>query len=254
MKNNKVKVACKRCGISKKYITRYYATKKRSKRKYCTHCKLIPDDLLSNFIYGHINGIYKIKCVRCNTDKVYKNLQGFKFKIKKITTSCTYCKSIPNELLQNFKDGRVNGVYKIKCIKCDNNKTYKNLNQFKCEIKRTNTGMCRPCAIYKNSNKLRLRQQRNKRRREARLKIRQQDPNYYINEAKKKAAKIIKWKKKLKIAFKKYHGDNHWMKRPEVLLKTKKSCKKYRGDNHWFRIKGHFRYINNKKVYTKKLK
>jgi len=33
----------------------------------------------------------------------------------------------------------------------------------------------------------------------------------------------------------KYSGENHWMKRPEVLAKVKKSCEKYRGDNHWFR-------------------
>lgn len=33
----------------------------------------------------------------------------------------------------------------------------------------------------------------------------------------------------------KYSGENHWMKRPEVLAKVKKSCEKYRGDGHWFR-------------------
>ena len=35
----------------------------------------------------------------------------------------------------------------------------------------------------------------------------------------------------------KYSGENHWMKRPEVLAKVKKSCEKYCGDNHWFRRK-----------------
>jgi hypothetical protein len=33
----------------------------------------------------------------------------------------------------------------------------------------------------------------------------------------------------------KYSGENHWMKRPEVLAKIRKSCEKYRGDGHWFR-------------------
>ena len=33
----------------------------------------------------------------------------------------------------------------------------------------------------------------------------------------------------------KYGGENHWMKRPEVIAKVRKTCEKYRGDNHWFR-------------------
>lgn len=231
---NKVTIKCGRCGISKKYGPDY-ATKKRGAKKYCTYCKLIPDDLLQNFKDGRVTGVYKIKCGRCNTDKVYKNLLGFKIKIHEITTSdythCTYCEVIPDDLLQNFKDGYICGVYKVKCSKCDNNKTYKDLRSFKYGINRTATKMCRPCSSYKNSHKVRLRQARNIRRREARLKIRQQDPNYYINEAKKKDAKILRWKKRLKAAF-----------------------VKYRGDNHWFRIKGHFRYKNGKKVYSRKNK
>jgi len=41
----------------------------------------------------------------------------------------------------------------------------------------------------------------------------------------------------VKKAFEKYKGENHWMKRPEVLRKVKNTCKKYRGDNHWSRRK-----------------
>jgi hypothetical protein len=33
----------------------------------------------------------------------------------------------------------------------------------------------------------------------------------------------------------KYSGENHWMKRPEVLDKVRKSYEKYRGDGHWSR-------------------
>lgn len=49
----------------------------------------------------------------------------------------------------------------------------------------------------------------------------------------------------------KYKGNNHWMKRPEVLEKVRRSCEKYRGDNHWFRrnkikeIKKTYNEINN---------
>lgn len=32
-----------------------------------------------------------------------------------------------------------------------------------------------------------------------------------------------------------YAGDKHWMKRPEVLTKVRKTFEKYRGDGHWFR-------------------
>jgi hypothetical protein len=42
--------------------------------------------------------------------------------------------------------------------------------------------------------------------------------------------------KKIRKTCEKYRGDNHWMKRPEVLKKIRKTCEKYRGDNHWFRI------------------
>ena len=35
----------------------------------------------------------------------------------------------------------------------------------------------------------------------------------------------------------KYGGNNHWMKRPEVIAKVRKTCEKYRGDGHWFRRK-----------------
>jgi hypothetical protein len=38
----------------------------------------------------------------------------------------------------------------------------------------------------------------------------------------------------LRRAFDKYRGDNHWMKRPEVIGKVIKSCEKYKGPGHWF--------------------
>lgn len=42
--------------------------------------------------------------------------------------------------------------------------------------------------------------------------------------------------KNIRKGMEKYRGDNHWVKRPEVLAKIKKSCEKYRGDHHWFRL------------------
>lgn len=43
-------------------------------------------------------------------------------------------------------------------------------------------------------------------------------------------------KRNIKEAFVKWCGDNHWMKRPEVLEKVIQSCEKYKGDHHWFKL------------------
>lgn len=51
----------------------------------------------------------------------------------------------------------------------------------------------------------------------------------------KRKNKVIS-KRNVKEAFVKWCGDNHWMKRPEVLEKVIKSCEKYKGDHHWFRL------------------
>jgi len=51
----------------------------------------------------------------------------------------------------------------------------------------------------------------------------------------KRKNKVIS-KRNVREAFVKWRGDNHWMKRPEVLEKVIKSCEKYKGDHHWFRL------------------
>lgn len=50
---------------------------------------------------------------------------------------------------------------------------------------------------------------------------------------------------KLKKAFIKYKGKNHWTTRPYVLNKIIKSCEKYKGKNHWMnRPETYNKFIN----------
>jgi hypothetical protein len=56
----------------------------------------------------------------------------------------------------------------------------------------------------------------------------------YWNDLKRRN-KIAGYRKWRQIISERYAGENHWMKRPDVISKIKETCKKYTGDNHWFR-------------------
>jgi hypothetical protein len=58
--------------------------------------------------------------------------------------------------------------------------------------------------------------------------------DYYWGHLRRKN-RVAGHRKCREVIAQKFSGENHWMKRPEVLAKIRKSCEKFRGDNHWFR-------------------
>lgn len=145
-----------------------------------------------------------------------------------------------------------------KCPLCGRWQKYKTLGHL-LEAQRNNTN-CRSCAGKNISEESRKKLSQSlkkswtkKRRLEQSKRIRYQFQKYTLAELieirnrQSQAQKIAfpKWKKNyperyaawrrnLKLAFKKYRWDNHWMKRPEVLQKIRNSCAIYRNGGHWF--------------------
>ena len=191
------------------------------------------------------------KCVRCDTVIRYVSPQSYAEAREK--SDCSKCKRIPDSSLEDFKKG----IFTKHCPKCDAVQTYRTKFQLLAAIRLGH--ICHSCASTEMIPIVRLKSRRTRMKRtpeqraeisekmsqahKARFALLSSEEQEAMRQRGRDSLKKLhdnmtpeekeKWHRKLKMAFVKHRGDNHWMKKPEVLQKVKDSCVKYRGDNHW---------------------
>lgn len=243
---------CIRCGIEKQYLGfRHWKTV--VKRPDCTFCKGIPDDSVASLK----NGVYSLRCKRCNLVSTYTRKNSLVAVLKKQTVKCVQCQSIPNETLHLFV---TKGIFARICPKCKGIVEHStkavlraarrlNCQCHSCSAKetaittRTNLrAQWTPIIGYDNYTYRTLVavrhhwEQLTETERQEILNKTPRQKYYYWGHLRRKnrgaGHRLCR-----EVMAQKYSGDNHWVRRPEVYLKILKSCEKYKGDGHWFRNK-----------------
>lgn len=209
-----------------------------------------------------------IKCKRCNLETEYSPTHARTIKNRQ---NCVECRSIDDLFLEEFKAGK----YCRSCPSCQSVITHKSKFSF-LQAKRENIP-CKSCTnkklwtneTYRNNQLQHKRNISDSTKKKLSLAMKNRWANTedktQILENLKHATEIFQenlknpeykqnWALNQKKAFEKYKGNNHWMKRPEVMEKIINSCKKYKGNNHWFKTeKGHYKIVNDVKIYKNEL-
>ena len=197
---------------------------------------------------------YRI-CRRCEKRSKFISLASFKLVERKNLPYCKYCKLIPDECIDSFRQSK----YEIICPTCGISRTYKNRSYFlgisndterQCkwcsnisnieQRKKEEMEMWKPIIGYWNLKYKTLRMIKDHWEtltQEEKNQILSKTPlqkEYYWGHLRRKN-RIEGHRKCRQVMAEKYSGENHWMKRPEVLAKIRKTCEKYRGNGHWFR-------------------
>ena len=209
--------------------------------------------------YTHLmsDKIFYVKtCPRCEKGAKYiiatpsyiKNLN------LKWSSRCKYCKPISDENLEAFKKS----CYIKQCPKCGRDVHFKQRVSYLASVRANSP--CKSCvnletALIKAEEErkiwepiigywgmshntfIRIKKHWLSLTEDQKTELIGRTPKqrrYYWDHLKRKNA-AEGHRKCREIINQKYSGDNHWMKRPEVLQKIRKSCEKYRGDGHWFR-------------------
>lgn len=203
------------------------------------------------------NQIFYVKtCPRCGKGAKYivttaayiRNLQ------LKWTDRCKYCKPVPDTDLEHFKKS----FYVKQCPECGKDVQFKNRTNYMASVR--NNHPCKSCVQaaravvqaeeqkklwepiigywgMKYNTFARIRAHWNSLTEEQKQALLAKTPlqrRYYWDHLKRHNAAEGHRKCRETIRAK-YSGENHWMKRPNVLRKIRNTCKKYRGDGHWFR-------------------
>lgn len=205
-----------------------------------------------------------IKCKRCGIETDYSPNHARTIKSRQ---NCVECRAIDDQFLEEFKAGK----YCRCCPNCQSVITHKSKRTL-LQAKNINSP-CKSCTnkklwtdeAYRNNQLQYKRNMPNITRQKLSSAMKKRWENTedksQILEQLKRATEIFQenlknpeykqnWALNQKKAFEKYKGDNHWMKRPEVMEKIINSCKKYKGNNHWFKTeKGHYKIVNGVKIY-----
>ena len=197
--------------------------------------------------------LYRV-CNRCRNQLKYVSSTYFKKIVSENPNECKYCKSVLDTSLDAFKQGQYTRI----CPQCQTPVVYKTRESYGQALRGNH--ICKRCSqIPVRIEKARKQKEKwepiigrwnlrprtlsmikrhwasitDAERVEILLKNQQQKDWYWGHLRRKN--RVAGHRKCRQVIAQKYSGENHWMKRPEVLAKIKKSCEKYRGDGHWFR-------------------
>jgi len=193
---------CNRCRNQLKYISSTYFKKVVSENpNECKYCKSVLDASLDAFKQGQ----YSRVCPQCQKTVVYKTRESYG-QAMRLNKPCKVCSHIPS-YEQRKKDEQaywepIVGRWNLRP------KTFAMIKSH--------------WQTLTEEQKLDLMN---------RIKLQK---DYYWGHLRRRNRQAGK-RSCREVFAQKYSGENHWMKRPEVLAKIRKSCEKYRGDGHWFR-------------------
>ena len=199
--------------------------------------------------------LFKRRCPRCENLNQYVHYSYFSILQDENPIGCKICKVVDDASLKDFVELK---RYTRECPKCHKMVVYKNRTSFR--QSRNENKSCKSCSqrvsrFRKECLKqktwkpiighwpvkftffIAVREFWNGLSGDERAEFLQKTPTQKRNfwshlRRKNKSAGHRKYRE---VMAKKYSGENHWMKRPEVLRKIRKTCEKFRGDNHWFR-------------------
>lgn len=197
--------------------------------------------------------LYRV-CGRCRNQLKYVSSTYFKKIVSENPNECKYCKAILDKNLDAFKQS----IYSRECPKCGRTVIHKNRYSLFQAVRENK--LCKSCGlapVFAERAKAQreywepiigrwdlmpktfamIKKHWRTLTEEQKLEIIRKTPQqkyWYWGHLRRKNRLTQRRNCRTTLA-QRYGGENHWMKRPEVLAKIRKSCEKYRGDGHWFR-------------------
>jgi hypothetical protein len=190
---------CPRCSSTLTYKIKYNNLEGRT---HCKICKNIPDESLSYFNLGKFVKF----CPRCNEPQFFKSKQGMLYSLRR-NLPCKSCMSTENGAIISAKR---NEYWKSIVGHVPTINMRSRIRNYLKSISEEEK------SVYFNKS------------------IKQK--NNFWSHFNRKMKNV--WYKNLQKAFEKYHGENHWMNRPETMAKIHSSYIKYLGKNHWIHRPG----------------